>query len=64
MRAQKVSSRKEESSFFEKKEAKKLCPFAAGFIDHRASCEKSFFASFFSKKEDSFCRLPFLGPST
>jgi hypothetical protein len=43
----------EESSFFEKKEAKKLYRFGAGPINHRVSREKSFFASFFSKKEDS-----------
>jgi hypothetical protein len=48
---------REESSFFEKKEAKKLYSLAAGSLAQRVSCEKSFFASFFSKKEDSCCHL-------
>jgi hypothetical protein len=43
----------EESSFCEQKEAKKLYPFAAGSPRHAAPSPKSFFASFFSKKEDS-----------
>jgi hypothetical protein len=43
----------EESSFFEKKEAKKLYSFGAGPPNGRAPSHKSFFASFFSKKEDS-----------
>jgi hypothetical protein len=47
----------EESSFFGKKEAKKLYPFGGGSADCRAPSHKSFFASFFSKKEDS-CLLP------
>jgi hypothetical protein len=51
----KARGRKEESSFFEKKEAKKLHPLATGSLAHRVSCEKSFFASFFPKKEDSSC---------
>jgi hypothetical protein len=46
---------KEESSFCEQKEAKKLYPFAHG--RRRAQKDESFFASFFSKKEDS-CLLP------
>jgi hypothetical protein len=46
---------KEESSFFGKKEAKKLHPLAAGSLAPRVSSEKSFFASFFSKKEASSC---------
>jgi hypothetical protein len=56
----------EESSFFEKKEAKKLYSFGPrghapsrdGFPNSAAPSHKSFFASFFSKKEDS-CRPPF-----
>jgi hypothetical protein len=51
----------EESSFCEqataktprRKEAKKLYPFRAGSPNSRAPSDKSFFASFFSKKEDS-----------
>jgi hypothetical protein len=43
----------EESSFCEQKEAKKLRPLVAGPIHRRTPCHKSFFASFFSKKEDS-----------
>jgi hypothetical protein len=46
--------RKEGSSFCEQKEAKKLYPFGAGSTHRRAPCHKSFFASFFPKKEDSF----------
>jgi hypothetical protein len=49
--------RKQAPSFFEKKEAKKLYPFISGSRNSRMPCEKSFFASFFSKKEDS-CFLP------
>jgi hypothetical protein len=52
---------KEESSFFEKKEAKKLYPFGGGSLAFAALSQKSFFASFFSKKEDSclpFCLSP------
>jgi hypothetical protein len=45
--------RQEESSFCEQKEAKKLYSFGAGSPDRRAPSDKSFFASFFSKKEDS-----------
>jgi hypothetical protein len=44
---------KEESSFCEQKEAKKLYPFDGGCLNSTAPCHKSFFASFFSKKEDS-----------
>jgi hypothetical protein len=44
---------KEESSFCEQKEAKKLYSIGSGRTDRRVLCEKSFFASFFSKKEDS-----------
>jgi hypothetical protein len=40
------------------KEAKKLYLLGAGSGDRAGSYEKSFFASFFSKKEDSSCRLP------
>jgi hypothetical protein len=40
-----------------RKEAKKLSPFGAGSVDHSPSSRKSFFASFFSKKEDS-CLQP------
>jgi hypothetical protein len=43
--------RQEESSFFEKKEAKKLCSLVSGSLVHRVSYEKSFFASFFQKKK-------------
>jgi hypothetical protein len=50
----KARGRKEDSSFCEQKEAKKLYPFEAGSTGSTAPCEKSFFASFFSKKEDSF----------
>jgi hypothetical protein len=39
------------------KEAK-THPLAAGSLAHRVAYDKSFFASFFSKKEDSSCRLP------
>jgi hypothetical protein len=42
---------KEGSSFCEQKEAKKLHSFAR--IGRRALTDESFFASFFSKKEDS-----------
>jgi hypothetical protein len=42
---------KEDSSFCEQKEAKKLYPFAR--IGCRALPDESFFASFFSKKEES-----------
>jgi hypothetical protein len=53
----------EESSFFEKKEAKKLLSVGAGSIDNDAPNEKSFFASFFPKKEDSsFLPLGFPKP--
>jgi hypothetical protein len=53
--------RQEESSFCEqatakgprRKEAKKSHPLAPGSLAHRVSYEKSFFASFFPKKEDS-----------
>jgi hypothetical protein len=53
--------RQEESSFCEQKEAKKLYPFGprgrwpsrAGSSRHTAPSLKSFFASFFPKKEDS-----------
>jgi hypothetical protein len=53
---------KEESSFCEQKEAKKLHPFGprghwpsrAGSPDQTTPSPKSFFASFFSKKEDPF----------
>jgi hypothetical protein len=55
--ANKASGRKEGSSFFEKKEAKKLCSFGAGANNRTVPCEKSFFVSFFSKKEDSSCHL-------
>jgi hypothetical protein len=54
---------RQESSFFEKKEAKKLYPFGAGSPNRAGPSEKSFFASFFSKKEDSsFLPLAFLAP--
>jgi hypothetical protein len=43
----------EESSFCEQKEAKKLYSFGVGSIDQRTPYEESFFAYFFSKKEDS-----------
>jgi hypothetical protein len=59
----KTSGRKEESSFCEQKEAKKLYPIGAGTHSSRVPCEKSFFASFFSKKEDSSCPLPDLAPA-
>jgi hypothetical protein len=36
-----------------KKKQKKLYSFRAGTTDSRAPSEKSFFASFFPKKEDS-----------
>jgi hypothetical protein len=54
----------EESSFFwKKKKQKKLCSFKAGSPDQRTPSEKSFFASFFPKKEDSsFLPLAFPGP--
>jgi hypothetical protein len=45
--------RQEESSFCEQKEAKKLFPFGDVSIHHAAPRHKSFFASFFPKKEDS-----------
>jgi hypothetical protein len=56
----------EESSFCEqataktprRKEVKKLYPFAAGSPASRAPSPKSFFASFFSKKEGSSCLQP------
>jgi fructoselysine-6-P-deglycase FrlB-like protein len=48
-----MGGRKEESSFCEQKEAKKLYSFGAGSSHHAAPSHKSFFASFFSKKEDS-----------
>jgi hypothetical protein len=41
---------KEESSFCEQKEAKKLSPLAAGSPDCRLPKEKKFFASFFQKR--------------
>jgi hypothetical protein len=50
---------KEESSFFEKKEANKLLSISglqrrgSSVATRRNQGEKSFFASFFSKKEDS-----------
>jgi hypothetical protein len=47
----------EESSFFEKKEAKKLYPFWAGSLNCLVPSGKSFFASFCSQKEDSSCLL-------
>jgi hypothetical protein len=49
-----MSGRKE-SSFCEQKEAKKLFPFLAvsGFVAPGA-VERSFFGSFFSKKEQAF----------
>jgi hypothetical protein len=37
--------------FFEKKEAKNFCPFRRVLDATRASSGKSFFGSFFSKKE-------------
>jgi hypothetical protein len=46
-----MAARKEESSFFEKKEAKKLLSIWRALDATRASGEKSFFGSFFSKKE-------------
>jgi hypothetical protein len=52
-----TGSGKEESSFFVKKEAKKLYPFTAGSPHHTAPGGKRFFASFFTKKEDP-CFLP------
>jgi hypothetical protein len=51
-----VAGRKD-SSFCEQKEAKKLHPFGGGSTDSRTPSHKSFFASFFSKKEDSSCPL-------
>jgi hypothetical protein len=53
---------KEESSFCEQKEAKKLYPLAAGSLSQRVASDKSFFASFFSKKEDSSCHFLFPRP--
>jgi hypothetical protein len=50
---QEQGKRQQESSFCEQKEAKKLHPLAACSLAHRVSYERSFFASFFSKKEDS-----------
>jgi hypothetical protein len=47
-----------ESSFFVKKEAKKLYSLRAGSSNRAAPSHKSFFASFFSKKEDSCLPLP------
>jgi hypothetical protein len=43
----------EGSSFCEQKEAKKLHPIGAGSTNHVTPSEKSFFASFFPKKEGS-----------
>jgi hypothetical protein len=48
---------KDESSFFEKKEAKKLLSDWNRLAPLRVTSCKSFFASFFSKKEDP-CFLP------
>jgi hypothetical protein len=45
--------RKEESSFCEQKEAKKLFETWAEPFNRTAQTDKIFFASFFSKKEDS-----------
>jgi hypothetical protein len=43
----------------ERGKAKKLYSLAAGSLNRWAPSPKSFFASFFSKKEDSSCHLPF-----
>jgi hypothetical protein len=55
--------------FLKKKKQKNFYPFGAGSTDGRVPCDKSFFASFFSKKEDSaFLPLALLpaaqGPAT
>jgi hypothetical protein len=39
--------------FLKKKKQKNFVRFGAGSMNSRTPCEKSFFASFFSKKEDS-----------
>jgi hypothetical protein len=48
----------EESSFFEKKEAKKLFPYDIRWWIEPALNGRSFFASFCSQKEDSSFPLP------
>jgi hypothetical protein len=49
----------EESSFFGKKEAKKLCPFAAGYPNSRFRVRKVFLLLFFQKKKTlPPCHLP------
>jgi hypothetical protein len=56
-----MKARQASSSFFEKKEPKKLLPIWARRGHSRVPGEQSFFASFFSKKEDS-CFLPVPSP--
>jgi hypothetical protein len=53
--ARKASGRKEESSFFEKKEAKKLLRHGVRWLIEQAPHGQSFFASFCSQKEDPSC---------
>jgi hypothetical protein len=53
----------EGSSFFVKKEAKKLHPLAAGFLGCAAENERKFFCFFFFKKRRLFLSVscPFVG---
>jgi hypothetical protein len=49
----------EESSFFGKKEAKKLYPSRAGFLNHPSQVTKVFLLLFFQKKKIlPSCHLP------